>query len=199
MLTLDHLAVAATDLATGKDWVEAALGVPMQAGGQHQRYGTHNVLLGLGDDLYLEVIAKDPAAAPYDGPTWFGLDHFTGPPRLANWICQTDDLPNAPDVAGPAQSLSRGDLAWQITVPPDGGLPYDGGHPTLIVWDPGTLHPARRLKDVGCRLIRLTITHPQADHLRAITSLDDARVVFQTGPLGFAAIIDTPDGHRTLA
>jgi len=61
----------------------------MQPGGRHVRYGTHNTLLGLGDDLYLEVIAKDPAAAPYDGPTWFGLDDFTG--RAAPWQL---DLPD---------------------------------------------------------------------------------------------------------
>ena len=49
MLILDHIAVAATDLGHGTKWVEQALGVPMQPGGQHAHFGTHNTLLGLGD------------------------------------------------------------------------------------------------------------------------------------------------------
>ncbi|MGD7428536.1 VOC family protein, partial [Ralstonia pseudosolanacearum] len=129
MLTLDHLAVACRDLAEGMAWVEAQLGVRMQPGGKHLRYGTHNTLLGLGDDLYLEVIAKDPGAAAYDGPAWFGLDHFSGPPRLGNWICQSDDLASAPEFVGLPQALARGDLSWQITVPEDGSLPYGGAYP----------------------------------------------------------------------
>ncbi len=59
-LKLDHLAVACANLDEGVDWVEEQLGVPLQPGGQHARYGTHNKLLGLGDGLYFEVIAIDP-------------------------------------------------------------------------------------------------------------------------------------------
>lgn len=198
MLTLDHLAVACCDLAEGTAWVEAQLGVRMQPGGKHLRYGTHNTLLGLGDDLYLEVIAKDPDAAPDEGPAWFGLDQFSGKPRLGNWICQSDDLASAPAYAGLPQSLTRGDLVWQITVPEDGSLPYGGAYPTLIQWAAGTVHPARRLADTGCRLVTFTITHPEADHLRRIIPLNDARVQFQTGPAGFAAEFDTPQGRRVL-
>ena len=91
-LTLDHLAVACTDLAEGTAWVEAELGVKMQPGGKHLRYGTHNTLLGLADGLYFEVIAVDPDAPPVSEARWFGLDTFSGPPRLANWICSSPDL-----------------------------------------------------------------------------------------------------------
>ena len=202
MLRLDHLAVVAPDLAMGTAWVEAALGVTLQPGGKHARYGTHNTLLGLGDDLYLEVIAKDPEAAPYDGPTWFGLDDFTGAPRLGNWICQTDDLDgllrDAPAAVGLPRDLSRGDLAWRITVPEDGSKPYDGAYPTLIQWAAGTHHPARRLAESGCRLLELTVSHPQADDLRAMLPLVDDRVRFVVGPAGFAADFDTKQGRRRL-
>ncbi|ARU01433.1 VOC family protein [Yoonia vestfoldensis] len=202
MLRLDHLAVVAPDLAMGTAWVEAALGVTLQPGGKHARYGTHNTLLGLGDDLYLEVIAKDPEASPYDGPTWFGLDDFTGAPRLGNWICQTDDLDgllrDAPAAVGLPRDLSRGDLAWRITVPEDGSKPYDGAYPTLIQWAAGTHHPARRLAESGCRLLELTVSHPQADDLRAMLPLADDRVRFVVGPAGFAADFDTKQGRRRL-
>ncbi len=193
-LILDHLAVACTDLAEGTAWVEAQLGVKMQPGGRHVRYGTHNTLLGLGD-IYLEVIAPDPDAAAFEGPRWFGLDHFSGPPRLANWICQTDHFD---PVAGPPMALTRGDLRWQLTVPPDGSLPYDGAYPTLIKWDEGAMHPAGRLDDSGCRLRHMTISHPEADQIKSMIDLPDPRVRFTTGMPSFVAKFDAPNGLRKL-
>jgi hypothetical protein len=194
-LVLDHLAVACTDLADGVAWIEEQLGVRMQPGGQHVRYGTHNMLLGLGDNLYLEVIAPDPNAAPFEDTRWFGLDDFAGPPRLANWICQTDAFD---PVAGRPIALTRGDLHWKLTVPDDGSLPFYGAYPTLIKWAAGTHHPAKRLANSRCRLQSLTITHPQADAVRAMIDLADPRVTFQEGPPQFAATFDTPDGLREL-
>lgn len=197
MLRLDHIAVACTDLAQGADWVQDQLGVTLHPGGQHLRYGTHNLLLGLGD-LYLEVIALDPAAAR-DGPAWFGLDHFAGPPRLANWICQADDPGADPALTGPVQQLQRGDLRWEITVPADGSLPFDGAYPTLIRWAEGTRHPATRLPDSGLRLTRWEVHHPEADKVRRLADLDDPRVVFVNESKGFRAVFDAPDGPRVLA
>ncbi|MEL6683614.1 MAG: VOC family protein, partial [Pseudomonadota bacterium] len=155
---------------------------------------THNTLLGLGD-IYLEVIAPAPEAAPFDGPRWFGLDSFTGAPRLANWICQTDHFDA---VAGPPVSLKRGNLAWQLTVPKDGSLPFDGAYPTLIRWHAGVTHPTQSLPDSRCRLITFTITHPEADRIRSMIDLPDPRVRLVPGTTGFAAHFDTPHGPRTL-
>lgn len=202
MLVLDHLAVGAADLETGTAWVEAQLGVTLQPGGRHDRFGTHNTLLGLADGIYLEVIAPDPDAAPLKGPRWFGLDDFTGPPRLANWICRTDDLDAAvaaaPAAVGRPHALQRGDLHWQITVSDDGKLPFGGAYPTLMQWAEDTHHPADRLPDSGCRLLEFIITHPQADQVQAMLALTDPRIVFQTGPAGFSATFDTPNGPRSL-
>lgn len=198
MLTLDHLAVACTDLAEGTAWVEERLGVPMQQGGQHARYGTHNTLLGLADGLYLEVIALDPDAVPETGHSWFGLDQFTGPPRLANWICRTDDIDQAPPEAGPLRALTRGNLNWQITVPDDGGLPYDAGMPTVIKWGAGTQHPSNVLTPSGCRLKELHIWHPMAAWLRRMIKLDDDRITMFRGKPAMRAVFATPDGERIL-
>ncbi|WP_108815257.1 VOC family protein [Loktanella sp. Alg231-35] len=202
MLTLDHLAVACVSLDKGTAWVERQLGVKMQPGGQHARYGTHNTLFGLADGLYLEVIAVEAGAVPEAGHTWFDLAQFSGPPRLANWICQTDDLDaavaKAPAAVGTPQALTRGDLSWQITVPDDGSLPYDGAFPTLIKWAKGTHHPADRLPTSGCRLIGLEVTHPLAEQLRDMMALTDDRVTLHAGRSAMKATFDTPAGVRTL-
>lgn len=198
MLILDHLAVACTTLEEGTKWVQDRLGVPLLPGGQHPRYGTHNVLLGLADGIYLEVIAKDPAAIPEAGHSWFDLDHFGGPPRLANWICQTDDIAHAPKLAGAPRALTRGELAWQITVPDDGSLPFSGAFPTLIAWGKGTQHPSTKLVESGCSLVRFEVTHPHASEIAELVEINDPRVHMTTGHFGMRAIFETPHGVRTL-
>jgi len=202
MLKLDHLAVACTNLAEGTAWVEDQLGVKLEPGGQHARYGTHNRLLGLEGGLYFEVIAKDPDAMPEAGHAWFGLDDFKGPPRLANWICQTDDLATAlakaPAQAGAPRKLTRADLEWQITVPDDGSLPFQGAFPTLIEWAEGTHHPADRLPPSGVKLLGLEVNHPEAKRLLQMMDLTDLRVELITGLFGLRATFETPSGIKTL-
>ena len=199
-LRLDHLAICATDLTSGTAWAQKHLGVPLLPGGQHVRFGTHNTLLGLGDGIYLEVIAPDPEAAPFAGPRWFDLDRFSGPPRLGNWICASDDIAAAPAKAGTLIALTRGDLAWQIAVPEDGSLPDDGGYPTLIEWG-DCAHPATRLPNSGVSLCSLEVYHPQANALGAEmdASLLDPRVTFHASTsAALHATFDTPSGRCRL-
>jgi len=199
-MKLDHLAVAGETLQAAVEHIEAALGVPMQPGGRHVVFGTHNQLLGLADGLYLEAIAADPGAIPERQPRWFDLDRFTGAPRICNWICRCDDLAGAlaglPGGAGSPVSLTRGDLRWQMAVPADGILPFDNRFPALIEWQ--SPHPAPLLTQQGCTLQRLVIAHPQADELREMLTLQDARVVYETGAPSFEAEFATPHGRRVL-
>ena len=200
MLELDHLAVLAASLEEGAAWLEAALSVPLAPGGRHPAMGTHNRLLSLGPDEYLEVIATDPDAPPPGRARWFGLDAFRGPPRLGAWVLRTDDLDaalaHAPG-AGAPMDLARGDLVWRMAVPEDGRLPLGGAHPALIAWRGP--HPAPRLPSSGCRLTALHVSCPDPAALRAaVPSLDDPRIAFSAGAPGLAAEIDTPAGPRRL-
>lgn len=203
ILELDHLAISASSLAAGVAAIETALGVSLAGGGEHPLMGTHNRLLGLGD-VYLEVISINPAATGPDHPRWFDLDNFTGTPKITNWICRSDDLQRAiatsPDGVGVPVALTRADLRWKMAVPADGKLPFDNAYPALIQWQ-GSAHPATRLEDVGCRLRRLEISHPNAAALN--TTLDgqfsDPRVVIsQGGAVAYRAEIVTPHGIRIL-
>lgn len=201
-LELDHIAIAAGSLEEGRAVVESALGVRLQPGGQHAHFGTHNLLLGLEDGLYLEVIAIDPEAAEPGYARWFDLDRFEGRPRLTNWICRSDDLTDAvacmPQTGRPV-ALARGDLRWQMAVPENGILPYDNCFPALMQWQ-SRPHPAERLAKSGCQLRELVVRHPRAAALEEELSpvLSDERVRYEVGPAGLRAEFDTPQGTRAL-
>jgi len=204
MLELDHLVVSAPNLAEGVAWVEARLGVALDAGGEHAFMGTHNRLLSLGPECYLEVIAINPAAPAPGRPRWFDLDTFSGKPLLTHWVCRTDDLGAAilaaPNGVGVSQALERGDLRWRMAVPADGKLPFDGAFPALIDWQ-GGLHPCQMLPDKGCRLASLDIEHPEAEGLAECLSkmMDLDRISVQAGTVKkLVARLNTPSGLRVL-
>ena len=199
---LDHITVAAATLRDGVDWVAARLkGITPPTGGAHPVMGNHNHLLRLGDCLFLEVIAPDPAVpvAPRS-PRWFALDDPTfldslrrDGPRLATWVVRTHDIAavaaRCPVPLGPPERVGRGSLEWRITVPPDGALPAGGVVPTLIQWPDDRPHPAESMADFGVRLDSLTLHHPSpALVAEALARLD----VAEARPGGPVTVDPTP-------
>ena len=209
MCRIDHITVTAPTLDAGSDLVFEALGVRPQPGGEHPRMGTHNLLLRLGDALFLEVIAVNPAAPQPSRPRWFELDRLSPgtPPRLACWVARTDDILGAlrecPTPLGTAEIQSRGTLEWRISIPEDGHLPLGGAAPALIEWHTAT-HPARGLQDLGCALVALELRHPDTRTLRAV--IDQLQIaepgveitVHEATTPGLAAQVQTPNGLRWL-
>ncbi len=198
-MRLDHLVISCDTLEEGAAAVEETLGIAPVAGGRHASMGTHNRLLSLGPGAYLEVIAIDPTAPAPDHARWFGLDGFSGPPRLTNWVVRCGDLAQAAALAprgiGRIAELARGDFRWAITIPEDGMLPFDGLFPGLIQWH-GDAHPAAQLPDAGLRLGRLNLCHPRAEMLRSsLPRLDDSRIVVETAQTpAIGCTIETPGG-----
>jgi hypothetical protein len=202
---LDHLVVGASSLESGAASLERFLGVPLSPGGRHARMGTHNRLLRLGADSYLEVIAIDPDGPGPERPRWFGLDEpesqaLDDGPRLLHWVAQVESTATAPPEVdlGPWEAFQRGSLSWRLTVSADGRLPLEGVVPSLIVWD-GADHPSRHLAEAGCVLHSLRLVHPGADEVnRFLTALG---LPFQCGAGPTAEIIAevrTPGGVRVL-
>jgi hypothetical protein len=210
---LDHLVVAAADLDAGAAWLEAHLGVPLAPGGRHAAMGTHNRLLKLGPRLYLELIAIDPEAPAPGRPRWFGLDDaalkekIAERPRLIHWVARCDDIAAAaaacPEPPGDILDLARGDFRWRIAVPVDGRLPGDGLIPSLIQWR-SPAHPADKLPDRGCGLMKLEGFHPEPKRIHASLSalgLDKALALFPAEAEempGLAAYLRTPSGLREI-
>lgn len=214
---LDHIVVACARLDQGIDWVEERLGVRPQAGGRHLAMGTHNAVLKLGLQTYLEVIAIDPEGTAPARPRWFALDdplmqaRLATEPALITWVMRCESLANAcarvPDL-GEILSMSRGDLRWQIAVPEDGSLPYSGVLPAAIQWaaaaDGTAVHPCDRLPDSGCQLLALDLSHPAAVLVTSgiVGMFRELRIVgpvnLSPGPVAISARIATPAGEVSL-
>lgn len=203
MLTLDHIVIAAPSVSEGVAYVRDLTGIDMPKGGEHPLMGTHNHLLRLDTDTFLEVIAVNPDAPRPDRPRWFGLDHPVPQPRLAHWVVRCADMaamrPLLPDDLGPPLALTRGDLSWLLTVPENGALPFDGAMPSLLEWQADPLPPTQ-MTGAGASLTALTITHPRANEIRGALApyLDDPRVRFDTGALSLTATLTIGDRTVTL-
>jgi len=199
---LDHLVVAAANLEAGRAYVEELLGAATEPGGRHEAMGSHNRLLRLGTDQYLEIIAVDPDSGPPQRPRWFALDEpamrarIQAGPVLVTWVVRTGAIRQAaaqPPYDGfEINAMQRGALRWRMTFTPDGGLVEQGLLPLLIEWQ-GEMPPAR-LPGSGCALRRLTLRSPNAGRVRAtVQALGLADVeVEPAGAAELAAVISTP-------
>ena len=194
---IDHLVVAAHSLQHGVEWCEATLGITPSAGGEHEKYGTHNRLFKIATPgfsvAYFEIIAINPDAVIEKKPPptrWFDLDNkhlqaeLAKSPRLIHFVVNTENIQDARH-AWKAQGIDRGPiihasrktpkglLQWQITVRPDGDRLFNGTLPTLIQWgkpeaaDPLKLHPRNHLPRSGVSLKSLSISHPSAVKIQA--------------------------------
>jgi hypothetical protein len=202
---LDHITVVAPSLEAGAAYIEAALGVRPGAGRVHPGMATHNLLLALGSDVYLEVISADPGAAPVSRPRWFGLDQVLpgSAPRLAAWVASTDDIEEAAVAElGVVETMRREHHTWRMTVRADGSLPLDGAAPLLIQRSPGA-DPVAALPPGGLLLQRLRIRHPSPAQVVALF----AKIGLAPTPLitvewgnacTLVAEIQTPIGLREL-
>jgi len=194
---IDHLVVAAHSLQQGVEWCEATLGITPAAGGEHEKYGTHNRLFKIATPAfpvaYLEIIAINPDAVIEKKPPptrWFDLDNsqlqaeLLKSPRLIHFVANTSNIQDARH-AWKAQGIDRGPvihasrktpkglLQWQITVRLNGDRLFDGTLPTLIQWgkpeaaDPMHLHPRNHLPRSGVSLKSLSVSHPSAGKIQA--------------------------------
>jgi len=211
MLKLDHLTIIAPSLKVGSDYVRERLGIDMPTGGKHPEMGTHNLLLRLSNEVFLEVIAVDPDAAPPGRPRWFGLDHGATIQSawddgfcLRGWVAQTEDLDRVlarhGDLLGQKTHVSRGERSWLFAVRSDGSLPDDGVAPSVISWgEQGS--PAPAMRDLGAKLVSFHIEHPEPARVRDLY----ARLGVRNGPqvqhgprFRYCAFIETPCGMREL-
>lgn len=211
MLKLDHITIIAPSLDVGAAHVRDQLGIDMPGGGKHPLMGTHNLLLRLSNEIFLEVIAVDPNAGRPVRPRWFGLDDadavrsaWDDGRRLRGWVAQTGDLDAVlarhGSMLGEKTRLSRGDRSWLFAVPPDGSLPVDGIAPSAMDWEERG-SPASAMPDLGANLLSFQIEHPDPDQVTELygrLGVVNPPEVRKGNKCRYRALIDTPVGVKEL-
>lgn len=204
VMLIDHLVYAAPHLATAVADVEERFGVRAQAGGKHRGLGTHNALLALGPQTYLEIIAPDPDQPEPSMPRPFGVDGVSHG-GLVGWALACDDIDAAVaethsrgyDPGGVVDAQRAGPtgavLRWRLTLNAmTGGLV-----PFLISWGDAE-HPARSAPR-GLILESFHLEHPDpasiAPQLHALGA--DVEIRPAAAP-ALVAHLSGPNGSKVL-
>ena len=203
---IDHIVYTAPTLQEGIARVEEQLGVRPVEGGQHPQWGTCNALLALGDETYLEVIARDPSL-PLPSHGMPKIFTSTQQPRLATWAAKGRNLDKLRTIAERARinlgkviggSRTRADgqhLSWKLTDPFETIL--HGVVPFFIDWGESD-HPSRSLPSGGI-LRELIVRHPVPGEASSVLADLGVELSVQPGSEpGLMAIIDTPKGEVVL-
>jgi hypothetical protein len=186
-VSIDHFVIGVRDLEAGARWFEEATGVAPQPGGAHHGRGTRNALVSLGPDVYLELLAVDPAQDVTNQMTRSlrSLDR----PRALGWCfhCAIDQFDTRPISALGFEtnrtSMSRTPpdgqtLDWQIMSlvhAPGAAVPF------LIDWgsskSPATSAPQ------GCALESYAPVHPRPSEVEPILNALGLDCRVETGPV----------------
>ncbi|MBS1811546.1 MAG: VOC family protein [Acidobacteria bacterium] len=199
---VDHLLLGVPNLEEGIAWVEAKTGVKAVLGGRHPGLGTHNALLSLGQQQYLEIIAPDPTQTTL--APQFAFLQLATTPRLLTWAAKTNDIEALAakahaanfELDGPREGArSRPDgklLRWKtLFIKSEFSLLI----PFFIEWNPESLHPAED-SPIGCRLQGFALECPEPQNLRAsLAKLGIAAQVYRSRESRPKAILATPRGE----
>lgn len=199
---LDHLILAINDLDRGMDDFERRTGVRPVFGGVHPGRGTRNALVSLGEGVYLEILAPDPAQPEPAEPMPGLRDVATLTPTA--WALATDDLGDvrrASEAAGMGVSVVRGgarelptgrQLEWATLGIVD---PAHAWMPFFIQWRDLSVHPSRT-SPRGCTLTSVALQDPDAAPLqRALDAVGYPLIVTQGTPARMTVALECAKGR----
>lgn len=196
---LDHLVIVVPTLELGAAWFLEQTGIMPHAGGKHALMGTHNLLVRLGGESYIELIAIDPDAPAPNRPRWFELDTAPQAPALVHWVARMQNLEDVRPLEplGVVTDVTRGAYTWKITIPDDGKFVLGGLVPTLIQWQ--SQHPTAKLPESGLRLLALEGIHPEPARVQQNLEPLGLELTVQHGAaVRLKALLETPNGKVWL-
>ena len=203
-MLIDHLVYKAPDLAGAVADLEERLGVRAQTGGQHIGLGTHNALLALGPQTYLEIIAPDPGQPEPSVPRPLGLDSISRG-GLIGWAIACQDIDAAVaearrrgydpgevvgmQRAGPTGAVLRVRLTSKVI--PGGLVPF------LISW--GDAEHSARSAPRGLKLESFHLEHPNPASLAPLLTALGADVAIRPAATpALIACFSGPNGSTVL-
>jgi hypothetical protein len=199
---IDHIQLAASDLAAATADVAARTGVAPKPGGVHPGRGTANALMSLGPRTYLEVIAPAPGQ-PATTPMARSLAATRGL-SVRTFAVASADLDAIAAAARRAGLTAEGPAPGSRQTPGGQLLRWRsleiGGHgfgefvPFFIDWG-DTPHPAIT-SPAGVRLEGLRVVHPKAVELKRIYAALGLDVPVEAGPQArFVMTLAGPKGR----
>lgn len=205
----------------GIAWFEGLTGVRPNMGGKHKGYGTHNAIVGLGDNCYLELLAVDPEQRPPGGEiaaavSWMGMQENRPAPRMLTWCMHPvaggmglESLVEGANAAGYnpgeikpfSRATSTGEeLRWRSVFNHYSSPLLGGGLvPFLIEWLDGAAPPPKTAPK-GISLVDIRAGHPKPEEVVPIlTALGLRDWPIAVAPEPFLEIeIETPKGRIVL-
>ena len=225
-LKLDHLVYGVPDLSEAIDDFEKRLGLSPMLGGRHAGLGTHNAILPLEGEAYIELIASDPGGPTPNQPRPFGLDSLREP-RLVTWAVRSraieTDVQHAREQGfdpGIVFTMSRTEpegetLEWKLSLLAkpfgDGLVPFviDWGksrHPATVTRNPSedqthdpTDDPTKDDRTSHGKLSAFSATHPDPAAIQAALHALGVSLDIQSGTIArLSARLTGPAGSIEL-
>lgn len=206
MLRIDHVVYAVRDLDEAAERFRRELGLDSVEGGRHERWGTANRIVPLGED-YLELIAVVDANRAMESA--FGRATMERVAAGGGWLAisvATDDLDAlaerlALEVVEGQRERPDGELVrWRSA-----GLEDPRRTPSLpffIAWDvPVELHPGRARAGHGLRVEGIAGVEVGGDAglLRDWLGGEELAIRAKPGPAGVRSVaLATPDGRLEI-
>jgi len=192
---VDHVMLGIADLDRGIRELESLTGVRAVYGGEHPDRGTHNALVSLGSDTYIEIIA--PRAGATVSPDLAGLaklEHLTP----VGWAVgasreqvERAGVKTTAPRAGSRKQPSGDVLHWETF-----GLaqPLDNA-PFFIRWRDPAKHPAKTSPG-GCSLGGIEFDDPKAEELTHVIRALGLDFPVSSGPAAMRVTLQC--GTRTV-
>ena len=182
MHKLDHIVFGARSLEEGTNFIEKKLGIKLSEVGYHDFMGTHNRVVKVDKDVYLEVIAIDPSSKSPNENRWFNLDNpilqkkLEYSPQMIGYVIETKDKEILKHFCAPIKA-SRGNYKWNFAMPSlesnflNKELIENGIIPCLINWKSNK--PVYEMKDnhLSLNKIEIEILDNQMQYKKIIESI----------------------------
>ncbi len=195
--TIDHIILGINDLDKGIAQFKELTGVEPVFGGVHPYSFTHNALVALDGEMYIEIMAPRPDAE--NVPAYFltleTLTPIDWAVRVANINQTKEKLKTAGFVTTESKDGSRAKpdgtkLTWTTF-----GIEQHDDFPFFIEWGAGVLHPSFSSPS-GCSLQSFQINTPEDEALSKFnTLLQLGVIVSKETKTHMQVILNTPNGN----
>lgn len=208
MHNIDHFMIAASDLDRLSEYFTTVTGLPAAAGGSHPDLGTRNKLVATTTDVYLELIAPDPALnvnsdlreaiEQMEDPVLHRIIALGSLERFPA-IADAYERAGVPAVVRPlSRETASGEvLHWHLLMPAARNE-FGIFAPLFIDWGTAT-HPSRSLPPAACTLVGCQAAHPEPERIQALwQDIGFDMPLAEEDEPGLSILLDTPKGRVEL-